>query len=200
MFTGIIESTGSILKIKREEKNLRLSIKCSFADELKIDQSVAHNGVCLTVVAINGNAYDVVAIDETLKRSNLGSLKEGNEINLERCTKLGDRLDGHIVQGHVDTVAKVTKIDTQKGSWLMHFEYDNQKYITVEKGSVCVNGVSLTVVDSGINNFSVAIIPYTFENTNFKNLRVGETVNIEFDVIGKYVERLIDLRRLTSDV
>ena len=191
MFTGIIESTGIVIKIKKEEKNLRFTIQCSFANELKVDQSVSHNGVCLTVVSIHGNEYDVIAIDETLKRTNLSMLKEGDEINLERCTKVGDRLDGHIVQGHVDTLAKVTNIISQQGSWLMYFDYEKQDNITVEKGSICVNGISLTVVESGDDNFSVAIIPYTYEQTNFKKLKVGDFVNIEFDIIGKYVSRLM---------
>ena len=191
MFTGIIESTGIVIKIKKEEKNLRFTIQCSFANELKVDQSVSHNGVCLTVVSIHGNEYDVIAIDETLKRTNLSMLKEGDEINLERCTKVGDRLDGHIVQGHVDTLAKVTNIISQQGSWLMYFNYEKQDNITVEKGSICVNGISLTVVESGDDNFSVAIIPYTYEQTNFKKLKVGDFVNIEFDIIGKYVSRLM---------
>ena len=191
MFTGIIESTGRIIKIKREEKNLRFTIQCSFANELKVDQSVSHNGVCLTVVSIQGNEYDVIAIDETLKRTNFFMLKEGDEVNLERCTKVGDRLDGHIVQGHIDTVAKVVNIVSQQGSWLMYFNYDKQENITVEKGSICVNGISLTVVESGEDNFSVAIIPYTYEHTNFKKLNAGDLVNIEFDIIGKYISRLM---------
>jgi riboflavin synthase len=191
MFTGIIESLGTVVTVKKEENNLRFSIQCAFTSELKIDQSVAHNGVCLTVVAIKDDVYDVVAIDETLKRSNLGLLKAGDKINLERCTKVGDRLDGHIVQGHVDTSAKVTKIIPQQGSWLFYFQYDNKDHVTVQKGSVCINGVSLTVVDSEKNIFSVAIIPYTFENTNFKNLKVGDLVNVEFDIIGKYVAKLL---------
>lgn len=191
MFTGIIESTGRIIKIKKEENNLRFTIQCSFANELKVDQSVSHNGVCLTVVSIQGNEYDVVAIDETLKRTNFSLLKEGDEINLERCTKVGDRLDGHIVQGHIDTVAKVVNIISQHGSWLMYFSYDKQENITVEKGSICVNGISLTVVESGEDNFSVAIIPYTYEHTNFKKFKAGDLVNIEFDIIGKYISRLM---------
>ena len=191
MFTGIIESTGVVIKIKKEEKNLRFTFQCSFADELKIDQSVAHNGVCLTVISIHENSYDVIAIDETLKRTNLSFLNEGDEINLERCTKVGDRLDGHIVQGHVDTVAKVTRIISEQGSWMMYFNYTKQNNVTVEKGSICVNGISLTVVDSGDDNFSVAIIPYTYENTNFKKLIAGDVVNIEFDIIGKYVSKLV---------
>lgn len=191
MFTGIIENTGTLVSTSKEGMNVRLRINCPFTDELKIDQSVAHNGICLTVVAITGNTYEVVAIEETLKRTNLRLLQTGDIINLERCMKVGDRLDGHIVQGHVDTVAKVTQIVTMQGSWLIHFSYDDSKYITVEKGSVCVNGVSLTVVDSGEKTFSVAIIPYTFEHTNFKNLTVGGTVNIEFDIVGKYIARLV---------
>lgn len=193
MFTGIIEATGSVTKMEGEEKNLRITIRCPFTNDLKVDQSVAHNGVCLTVVAITGDQYDVIAIDETLKRSNLGTVKEGDEINLERCMKLNDRLDGHIVQGHVDTTAKVTDVVSQGGSWLISFSYDDDKYITVEKGSVCINGVSLTVVDSAKNNFSVAIIPFTWEHTNFKNLKSGDRVNIEFDIIGKYVARLLSI-------
>lgn len=191
MFTGIIENTGTLVSTSKVGMNVRLRIDCPFTDELKIDQSVAHNGICLTVVAITGNTYEVVAIEETLKRTNLSLLQAGDIINLERCMKVGDRLDGHIVQGHVDTVAKVTQIVTMQGSWLIHFSYDDSKYITVEKGSVCVNGVSLTVVDSGEKTFSVAIIPYTFEHTNFKNLTVGSTVNIEFDIVGKYIARLV---------
>ncbi len=191
MFTGIIETTGTVTKINKEDNNLRLSIQCSFANELKVDQSVSHNGVCLTVVSIYGNEYDVITIDETLKRTNLSMLKEGDEINLERCTKVGDRLDGHIVQGHVDTVAKVVNIVSQNGSWLMYFNYDKQENVTVEKGSICVNGISLTVLESGDDNFSVAIIPYTYEHTNFKKLKAGDLVNIEFDIIGKYISRLI---------
>jgi riboflavin synthase len=191
MFTGIIEATGIVKKINREETNLRISIQCPFTPELKIDQSIAHNGVCLTVIAIDGDIYDVIVIDETIKRTNFDMLKEGDEINLERSMKAGDRLDGHIVQGHVDTRAKVKKIVSQNGSWLMHFEYENEKNVTVEKGSVCVNGVSLTVVESGNNYFSTAIIPYTFQYTNFKNLRVGDLVNVEFDIIGKYVSKLV---------
>ena len=191
MFTGIIEETGLIMKVVKEGTNLRFTIQCSFLDELKVDQSVAHNGVCLTVVSIKDKTYDVVAIDETLKRSNLGFLKEGDVINLERCTKLGDRLDGHIVQGHVDTVAKISKIVSQNGSWLMYFNFENQNYVTVEKGSICVNGISLTVVDSGKDNFSVAIIPYTYENTNLNKLKTDDFVNVEFDIIGKYVQKIL---------
>lgn len=191
MFTGIIENTGKIVNTSKEGTNIRLRIECPFTEELKIDQSVAHNGTCLTVVAISGNTYEVIAIDETLKRTNIGLLKTGDIVNLERCLKVGDRLDGHIVQGHVDTVATVTQITTLKGSWLIYFSYDDPRQITVEKGSVCINGVSLTVVDSDKKTFSVAVIPYTFENTNFKNLTEGSIVNIEFDIVGKYIARLV---------
>ena len=191
MFTGIIESTGILKKITKEESNLRLSIECAFTDELKIDQSIANNGVCLTVVTKDGNIFEVIAIDETLKRSNLGLLKTGDSINLERSLKLNDRLDGHLVQGHVDTMAKVTEIVSQNGSWKISFQYENEKYITVEKGSICINGVSLTVVDSEKNNFSVAIIPYTWEHTNLNKLIIGDFVNVEFDIVGKYISKLI---------
>lgn len=192
MFTGIIEELGTLKEVRRENSNLMLTITTSFSAELKVDQSVAHNGVCLTVVEVNGKDYVVTAIDETLKRTNLGSLKPGDKINLERCMKLGDRLDGHIVQGHVDTVAEVTRIEEQNGSWLFYFKYPyNPETITVEKGSVCVNGVSLTVVESKDHSFSVAIIPFTWTHTNFHTLKPGDYVNIEFDVIGKYVARLM---------
>lgn len=192
MFTGIIEELGTVSEVRKENSNLILTIATAFTPELKVDQSVAHNGVCLTVVEINGNEYKVTAIDETLKRTNLGSLKPGDKINLERCMKLGDRLDGHIVQGHVDTVAEVTRIEEQNGSWLFYFKYPyNSENVTVEKGSVCVNGVSLTVVESKDHSFSVAIIPFTWEHTNFHTLKTSDFVNIEFDVIGKYVARLM---------
>lgn len=192
MFTGIIEELGTVSEVRKENSNLILTIATAFTPELKVDQSVAHNGVCLTVVEINGKEYKVTAIDETLKRTNLGSLKPGNKINLERCMKLGDRLDGHIVQGHVDTVAEVTRIEEQNGSWLFYFKYPyNSENVTVEKGSVCVNGVSLTVVESKDHSFSVAIIPFTWKHTNFHTLKTGDFVNIEFDVIGKYVARLM---------
>lgn len=192
MFTGIIEELGTVSEVRKENSNLILTIATAFTPELKVDQSVAHNGVCLTVVEINGNEYKVTAIDETLKRTNLGSLKPGDKINLERCMKLGDRLDGHIVQGHVDTVAEVTRIEEQNGSWLFYFKYPfSSENVTVEKGSVCVNGVSLTVVESKDHSFSVAIIPFTWEHTNFHTFKTGDFVNIEFDVIGKYVARLM---------
>lgn len=169
-----------------------MRIKSSIAGELKIDQSVSHNGVCLTIVAVNGDIYEVTAIDETLKRSNLGSLKPGDQINLERSMKADGRLDGHIVQGHVDTTAVINDVIDENGSWIFRFEFSPGKnYLTVEKGSICVNGVSLTVVDSGTNYFTVAIIPYTFEHTNFHSLKKGDVVNLEFDIVGKYVSRLL---------
>ncbi|MBP6334947.1 MAG: riboflavin synthase [Bacteroidia bacterium] len=192
MFTGIIEQTGTVLFQMKEGKNLRIAIRAAFASELRIDQSVSHNGVCLTVVNINDDTYQVIAIDETLNRSNIGQLSPGSLVNLERSMKIGDRLDGHIVQGHVDTTAELKNIVEQNGSWVFSFEYPVASgHITVEKGSVCVNGVSLTVVDSGKNTFSVAIIPYTWEYTNFHTLKSGDYVNIEFDVIGKYVARIL---------
>jgi len=192
MFTGIIEHLGTVKHITAQGTNIILGIKADFLPELKIDQSIAHNGVCLTVDGIFDDYYTVTAIEETLKRTNLGQLKPGDKVNLERCMKLGDRLDGHIVQGHVDTVARVVNITENAGSWEFEFEYSNTNYVTVEKGSITVNGVSLTVVKSEPGYFSVAIIPYTFENTQFKFLKTGDQVNLEFDVIGKYVERLLN--------
>ncbi|MFM2206487.1 MAG: hypothetical protein RL213_462 [Bacteroidota bacterium] len=192
MFTGIIEALGTVQQVSKEGTNLRFTIGASITPELKIDQSVAHDGVCLTVVSVHGEKYDVVAVEETLKRTNLGFRKPGDTVNLERCMRLGDRLDGHIVQGHVDTTAKVSRIEERDGSWNFHFEFEApSEHVTVPKGSVCVNGVSLTVVDSGEKGFSVTIIPYTFEHTGFRTLKPGDTVNIEFDVIGKYVARLM---------
>jgi riboflavin synthase len=192
MFTGIVEDEGTVISLKSEEGNLHLTLTCSFSSDLKIDQSLAHNGVCLTVVAISDDKYTVTAITETLKRSNLGALKNGDFVNLERCMRLGDRLDGHLVQGHVDQTAVCRSIQQQNGSWLFSFDYDpTMGNITVEKGSICVNGVSLTVVDSTDSFFSVAIIPYTFSHTNFKSLQPGDAVNLEFDILGKYVARLI---------
>lgn len=191
MFTGIIETLGSIQEIKKENSNVHITIDAAITNELKIDQSVAHNGVCLTVVAINGNNYTVTAIDETLKKTNLSSWKVGDLVNLERAMKLGDRLDGHIVQGHVDQIGTCIEAEETNGSWKYSFEYDpSLNNLTIEKGSITVNGVSLTVVDSKKNQFSVAIIPYTYEHTNFKNFKVGSKINLEFDVIGKYVARL----------
>lgn len=196
MFTGIIETAGIIKEIVKEEGNLHITLSASITKELKIDQSVAHNGVCLTVVDIKGDDYTVTAIKETLEKTNLGYWKKGDSINLERAMKLGDRLDGHIVQGHVDQTAICKSIESAGGSWYFTFEYSqNLHNITIEKGSITVNGVSLTVVNSKAGEFSVAIIPYTFEHTNFKNLTIGSMVNLEFDVIGKYVARLHGLRK-----
>lgn len=191
MFTGIIESLGTIKALEKDRSNINVTIESSITNELKIDQSVAHNGVCLTVVALLGNEYTVTAIQETIDKTNLGSWQVGNLVNLERAMRLGDRLDGHIVQGHVDQTAVCTKAESANGSWIYSFEYDASLHnITIEKGSVTVNGVSLTVVGSGINSFSVAIIPYTYEHTNFQNFEIGTMVNLEFDVIGKYVAKL----------
>ncbi|MEH1007646.1 riboflavin synthase [Winogradskyella sp. ECml5-4] len=195
MFTGIIEDLGTIEKLDRDGGNLHITMHTSITNELKIDQSVAHNGVCLTVVSIEGNTYTVTAIQETLDKTNIDSLKENELVNIERAMKLGDRLDGHIVQGHVDQTANCIDIIVEDGSWVFTFEYDkNLNNITIEKGSITVNGVSLTVVNSKLNQFSVAIIPYTYNHTTFKNLKIGDTVNLEFDVIGKYVKRLNELR------
>jgi riboflavin synthase len=195
MFTGIIEDLGTIKNLTAEGENLHITVETSITSELKIDQSVAHNGVCLTVVSINDDNYVVTAIKETLDKTNLGKLITGDLVNIERAMKLGDRLDGHIVQGHVDQTAECTAVIEEDGSWIYTFTYDKSlSNITIEKGSITVNGVSLTVVNSKINEFSVAIIPYTYEHTTFKKLKVGDTVNLEFDVIGKYVKRLNDLR------
>jgi len=191
MFTGIIEDLGIVEALEQENTNLHLTIKSKLASELKIDQSVSHNGVCLTVIDLTASSYTVTAIKETLDKTNLNSLKVGDLVNLERGLKLGDRLDGHMVQGHVDQVGTCINVDAQNGSWVYTFEY-NPKLgnITIEKGSVTVNGVSLTVVNSKDNGFSVAIIPYTYEHTNFHTFEEGTVVNLEFDVIGKYVSRL----------
>ena len=192
MFSGIVECLGEVVELKKEGSNLHVAIRAPFAHELKIDQSIAHNGACLTVVAIDGDQYRVTAIDETLQKTNLGRLKTGDNVNLERCTRLGDRLDGHIVQGHVDTTATCTSREDLNGSWVFHFSYEkSREHITVHKGSICINGVSLTVVDSENDSFSVHIIPYTMENTVFNHLQPGDIVNLEFDIIGKYVARLM---------
>ena len=197
MFTGIIEDLGLVKKVLKDNDNLNITVESRFTEDLKIDQSVSHNGVCLTVIEINGLTYTVTAIRETLEKSNIGLLKAGDYINLERAMKLGDRLDGHIVQGHVDQTAKcVDRIETN-GSWLFSFEYDfSLDNITIERGSITINGVSLTVMNSGKNTFSVAIIPYTYEHTTFKFLEIGATVNLEFDLVGKYVKKLNQLRLL----
>ncbi len=191
MFTGIIESVGEISRLTKEGENLHIEIKSPLAQELKIDQSVSHNGVCLTVVEIKDMAYVVTAIKETLDKTNLKSLREGSLVNMERAMKMGDRLDGHIVQGHVDGVAKCIAIKEEDGSWVFTFEYKDSEFNTVEKGSITVNGVSLTVVNSKKEQFSVAIIPYTFEHTNFQQIEIGNEVNLEFDIIGKYVKNLM---------
>ncbi|MBC5862189.1 riboflavin synthase [Flavobacterium sp. K77] len=191
MFTGIIETLGIIQEIEKENSNVHITIEAAITNELKIDQSVAHNGVCLTVVAINDNRFTVTAIDETLQKTNLASWHVGDQINLERAMKLGDRLDGHLVQGHVDQVGTCIEAEETNGSWKYSFEYDpTLNNLTIEKGSITVNGVSLTVVNSKKNQFSVAIIPYTYEHTNFNSFKIGTRVNLEFDVIGKYVARL----------
>lgn len=191
MFTGIIETLGEIKEIKKDKDNVHVTIASSISEELKIDQSVSHNGVCLTVVNKVKNQYTVTAISETINKTNIAFWKPGEKVNLERGMKLGDRLDGHIVQGHVDQTGKCISIQDKNGSWLYTFEYDDKyKNITIEKGSITVNGVSLTVIDSKTDQFSVAIIPYTFENTNFNTFKLGTIVNLEFDVIGKYVSKL----------
>ncbi|GGK14737.1 riboflavin synthase subunit alpha [Yeosuana aromativorans] len=199
MFTGIIEDMGVVTNLKHDLNNLHISIKSQLAPELKVDQSVAHNGVCLTVVDINNDEYTVTAIQETLDKSNLGTLKVSDKVNLERAMKLGDRLDGHIVQGHVDQTATCTNIEEANGSWVFTFSYDSKlNNITIEKGSITVNGTSLTVVNSKKDTFSVAIIPYTYNHTNFCDFKKGTVVNLEFDVLGKYVAKLIDLNLLTK--
>lgn len=192
MFTGIIETLGKVTALRKEDTNLHITIQSTLTPELKIDQSVAHNGVCLTVVAIENDTYTVTAIDETLQKTSIGSLKLNSTVNLERAMILGTRLDGHIVQGHVDQTAVCTAIEEQDGSWIFSFEYDD-KYnnVTIEKGSITIDGTSLTVFNSEKNTFSVAIIPYTFENTVFNTYKVDTVVNLEFDVIGKYVAKLI---------
>ena len=193
MFTGIIESVGFVKNLEQDKENLHITIESNFTSELKIDQSIAHNGVCLTIVNIHGKEYTVTAIKETLEKSNLKFVAIGDEINLERAMILGARLDGHIVQGHVDQTAVCTNIVEENGSWVFSFDYDNAyNNITIEKGSITVNGVSLTVVNSQKKSFSVAIIPYTYEFTNFHTFKKGTVVNLEFDVIGKYVARLLE--------
>lgn len=193
MFTGIIEEQGEVTGLTQQGDNLNIKVAANLATELKIDQSVAHNGVCLTVVEVENKEYTVTAIQETLEKTNLGTLKEGSLVNLERGMKLGARLDGHIVQGHVDQTGICTNITENNGSWSYTFKYDpSLNNITIEKGSITINGVSLTVVNSGKNEFSVAIIPYTYNNTTFKLLQEGDVVNLEFDVIGKYVKRLTE--------
>ena len=190
MFTGIIEQLAEVVALKKEGSNMHISLKSTITSELKIDQSMAHNGVCLTIVGIDGDNYTVTAIKETLEKSNLGLFQVGSKVNLERCLQMGGRFDGHIVQGHVDQMAICTEIKEENGSHLFTFEHKQSDNITVEKGSVCVNGVSLTVINSKDNSFSVAIIPYTFEHTNFQNIAIGDEVNIEFDTLGKYIAKM----------
>lgn len=193
MFTGIIETFGRVEKIERENSNINFTFSSSITSELKVDQSLSHNGVCLTVVKIIDKNYVVTAIEETLKRTNLGALGLGDMVNLERCMHANGRFDGHIVQGHIDTTAKCIEINNLNGSWVFVFEYEkNKNNITVEKGSVTINGVSLTVVNSEENIFSVCIIPFTFEHTNFNILQLGSIVNLEFDIIGKYLKKLLN--------
>tara|TARA_B100001564_G_scaffold349024_1_gene351619 strand:+ start:484 stop:1083 length:600 start_codon:yes stop_codon:yes gene_type:complete len=199
MFTGIVESLGKITKINLEEGNVDFTVKSSISEELKIDQSVSHNGVCLTVVDVKNDTHTVTAVKETLDKSSLKNFNEGDSINLERAMKLGERLDGHMVQGHVDGVAKCVEINLNEGSWIYKFEFDiKQESLLIEKGSICINGVSLTVFDLKENNFSVTIIPYTYENTCFKFLKKGELVNLEFDMIGKYLLRFSNLKNINN--
>lgn len=201
MFSGIVEECAKVVKVVKEQENLHLTLTCSFVSELKVDQSVSHNGVCLTVVRIEGDTYTVTAMKETIERSNIGLLKEGDEVNVERSMMMNGRLDGHIVQGHVDQTAMCADVREMDGSRYYKFAYDcnpemeRKGYVTVEKGSVTVNGVSLTVCNSQRDSFEVAIIPYTFEHTNFKQIRKGTVVNIEFDIIGKYISRLMEFTR-----
>ena len=193
MFTGIIEHMGEVVSVQKEGENLHISMRTPITQELKIDQSVAHNGVCLTVVAIEGDVYTVTVIQESLQKTNLGDLQVGDQVNLERCMKLGDRLDGHLVQGHVDQTAKCIDLVEVNGSWHYTFSHENLGNINVEKGSICVNGVSLTVVNSKADSFSVAIIPYTYNHTNFHNFKIGTKVNLEFDILGKYIVKMNQL-------
>lgn len=195
MFTGIIETLGTIAQIKKDGSNLHVSVSSAITNEIKIDQSVSHNGICLTVVSIDGDAYTVTAIRETVEKTNIGNWQTGDTVNLERAMRLGDRLDGHIVQGHVDQTGICKAITEAGGSWYFTFQYDSALHnMTIEKGSITVNGVSLTVVNSKKDEFSVAIIPYTFEHTNFNTFKIGSKINLEFDVIGKYVTRLYGLK------
>ncbi|NUM50180.1 MAG: riboflavin synthase [Flavobacteriales bacterium] len=198
MFTGIIEATGKVIALKKEQQNLHITLSCPFINELKIDQSLAHNGVCLTIIDISENSYTVTAIKETLEKTNLGSLKVGQFVNLERAMPANGRFDGHVVQGHIDQIAICTEVTSLHGSWMFSFEYEPKEHITVEKGSITINGVSLTVVDSFQNRFSVCIIPYTHANTTFKFLQKDGVVNLEFDIIGKYVSALLKNQAITD--
>ncbi|MFW5886759.1 MAG: riboflavin synthase [Bacteroidota bacterium] len=193
MFSGIVEEAAKVVGLEKDQGNLHLTLECSFVNELKIDQSISHNGVCLTVVKKSGNSYTVTAIRETLEKSNLGLLKIGDKVNLERSMKMDARIDGHFVQGHVDQTAVCAKVEEAEGSWYFTFEYEPKQddYMTVEKGSVSINGVSLTVINSQKNSFQVAIIPYTYEITNFHQFEKGTVVNLEFDIIGKYITKIV---------
>ncbi|MBB79121.1 MAG: riboflavin synthase [Crocinitomicaceae bacterium] len=193
MFTGIVEKIGVVKNINYEKENVHFTIASSFTNELKIDQSISHDGCCLTVIDIENDEYTVTAIKETINKTNLSDWKVGTKVNLERCTKMNGRLDGHIVQGHVDTTGTCLNIEDENGSWKYTFKY-NSKDVTVEKGSITINGISLTVLDSKENSFSVCIIPYTYENTNLHEIKAGDLVNLEFDIIGKYIAKLIDKR------
>jgi riboflavin synthase len=197
MFSGIVEQLGKVVATQADNQNIHFKIQSNFTNELKVDQSIAHNGVCLTVVEIENDTYTVTAIKETLDKTNLRLLKTKDEINLERCLRLGDRLDGHLVQGHVDTTAVCIAKEEQNGSWKFTFKYDSApNFITVEKGSICINGVSLTVVDSQSDSFSVCIIPYTYQHTNFKSMDINSTVNLEFDILGKYIAKLLSPQKM----
>ena len=191
MFTGIIENIAEVIDVQTNKNNLDVLFKCDLLSELKVDQSISHNGVCLTVADISNDTYLVNVVKETIDKSNFSSLKVGDKVNIERSMMINDRLDGHIVQGHVDQIAKCVSIEEQGGSYNMSFKYEKSDNITVEKGSICVNGISLTVCNSKENTFSVAIIPYTWDNTNLKNIKVGDTVNLEFDIVGKYIAKLL---------
>lgn len=194
MFTGIVEEVGHVAGIRHDGGNVEIVVRAEMTHELRIDQSVSHNGVCLTVVELLGDRYRVTAVEETLRRSNLGALEAGDGVNLERSLRIGDRLDGHMVQGHVDTVTACTLVDERDGSWWFTFALPGRKHLLVSKGSICLNGVSLTIAELTDASFSVAIIPYTFEHTTFRSLKVGDRVNVEFDVLGKYVERMMSAR------
>lgn len=190
MFTGIIERVEKVSRLEKEGSNLRLRISSTLVPELQVDQSIAHNGVCLTVEKLHSDSYEVVAVEETLNKTNLGDLESGDLVNIERCMMLNDRLDGHIVQGHVDSTATVESVEEKEGSWIYRFKLSEPSKLIVEKGSICINGVSLTAFEVSDDAFTVTIIPYTYEHTNFKTLRAGDTINLEFDIIGKYVQRL----------
>ncbi len=197
MFTGIVETTGRVVGIAREGTNLTFTLESSLTPELKVDQSLSHNGVCLTVTSVSGDTYTVTAVDETLKKTNLGRVAVGDRVNLERCMPANGRFDGHIVQGHVDQTGVCTNVQDMNGSWLFDFQYDAvdadpaNRNVTVEKGSICINGVSLTVFNSEANSFRVTIIPYTYEHTTFRDLKVGDVVNLEFDIVGKYLKKML---------